>query len=364
MDYRHQLLDFAVKNSAFDVHLKAEGAPIIRIARQLYDVEMERLTEKQVIEIVQRMLPEHLNKSFGELHEADFSFLEPAVGRFRVNAFQQRGRLCLAMRYVKTKIPAFEEIHLPGENLRKIAAIPRGIVLLAGTTGCGKSTTLASIVEYINQNFRRHIVTTEDPIEYVFEDKKSVIEQREIGLDTPTYVSALRHVLRQDPDIIMIGEMRDAESFMAALAAADTGHLVLSSIHSTNASSSVGRILDFFPHEERDQIRSQLAVTLQAVVSQRLVPAIAGGVVPAVEIMLNSPTVRKLLEENRIEKLPAAIETGTEDGMQTFNQALYKLIKARMITERDGLDKASNRQALEMNLKGIFLDEARHIIGA
>ena len=363
MDYLPQLLDFAVKHNASDVHLKADCPPVVRIARELYDVEMERLSEEVFEEMLKKLVPPHLVKIFEREHEADFSYLQPNVGRFRVNAFQQRGRMCLAMRYVKAKIPSFEDINMPVENMKKIAHIPRGIVLLVGTTGCGKSTTLAAMIEYINQTMRRHIVTAEDPIEYVFEDNKAVIEQREIGLDTDTFASALKRVLRQDPDIIMIGEMRDGESFMAALAAADTGHLVLSSLHSSSSSASIGRILDFFPHEERDQIRMQLATCLQAVVSQRLVPAIAGGVVPAVEIMLNSPTVRKMLEENRLEKLHAAIETGTDEGMQTFNQAIYKLIKSRTITEKDGLEKASNRQALEMNLKGIFLDEARHIIG-
>jgi twitching motility protein PilT len=249
------------------------------------------------------------------------------------------------------------------ETLKKIAESPRGIVLLAGSTGCGKSTTLAAMIEHINATFKKHIITLEDPIEYVFDDNQSVIEQREVGLDTQSFEMGLKHILRQDPDIIMIGEMRDATSFTAAMSAADTGHLVLSTLHTTNASQSVTRILDFFKADEREQVRRQLASTLQAVVCQRMVTTINGSVTPALEIMINTPTVKKLMEENRLDKLPAAIETGIEDGMQNFNQALFNLVKARKITEKEALAKATNPQALEMNFKGIFLDEARRILG-
>jgi pilus retraction protein PilT len=206
------------------------------------------------------------------------------------------------------------------------------------------------------------MITLEDPIEYIFEDKQSVIEQREVGLDTLSFERALVHVMRQDPDVIMIGEMRDSQSFMAALAAADTGHLVITTVHTTTAYSAIGRILDFFPAHERDQIRRQIATTLCAIVCQRLVPSIAGGVVPAVEIMINSPTVRKFIEQNLLDKLAAAIETGTDEGMQTFNQALYKLVKAKVITEEEALNKATNPEALKMNFRGIFLDESRRIL--
>jgi twitching motility protein PilT len=236
-------------------------------------------------------------------------------------------------------------------------------VLLAGSTGCGKSTTLAAMIEHINASVKKHIVTIEDPIEYVFEDNQCVIEQREIGLDTLSFHHALRHVLRQDPDIIMVGEMRDATSFQAAMSAADTGHLVLSTLHTTNAAQSVSRILDFFKADEREQIRRQLCGTLQAVVCQRMVSLIAGGMTPAVEIMINTPTVRKLIEENRLDKLHAAIETGIDDGMQNFNHALLALVKEGKVTEKEALAKASNAQALEMNFKGIFLTEGKRILG-
>ena len=265
------------------------------------------------------------------------------------------------MRYVKTKVPSFKELNLP-EQLGSIAKAERGIILVTGPTGCGKSSTLAAMVQYINENEKCHIITLEDPIEYIFEDKQSIIEQREIGLDTLSFERALVHVMRQDPDVIMIGEMRDSQSFMAALAAADTGHLVITTLHTTTASSAIGRTLDFFPAHERDQIRRQIASNLRAVVCQRLVPSIAGSVVPAVEIMINSPTVRKFLEQNLLDKLAAAIETSTDGGMQTFNQALFNLVKAKAITEEEALNKATNPEALKMNFRGIFLDESRRIL--
>jgi twitching motility protein PilT len=265
------------------------------------------------------------------------------------------------MRHVKTNVPSFEELGLLAQ-IRTIAESPRGIVLLAGSTGCGKSTTLAAMVEHINANFKKHIITMEDPIEYVFEDNQCIVEQREVGLDTLSFHHALKHVLRQDPDIIMIGEMRDAVSFTAAMSAADTGHLVLSTLHTTNASQSVGRILDFFKADEREQIRRQLAGTLQAVVCQRMVTTMAGGMTPALEIMVNTPTVKKMIEENRLDKLQAAIETGTDDGMINFNQALFQLVKDGKVSEKEALAKASNPQALEMNFKGIFLDEGKRIL--
>jgi pilus retraction protein PilT len=259
-------------------------------------------------------------------------------------------------------VPPFEELGLL-PVLRDLAEAPRGIILLAGTTGCGKSTTLAAMIEHINTHFKRHIITLEDPIEYVFEDNQSVVEQREVGLDTLSFQHALKHVLRQDPDVIMIGEMRDAISFQAAMSAADTGHLVLSTLHTTNSSQSVIRILDFFKADDREQVRRQLSGTLKAVITQRMMRTIQGGVTVAQEVLINSPTVRKLIEENRLDKLPAAIETGVEDGMQSFNQGLYNLVKEGKVSEEEALNKATNPQALEMNFKGIFLDEGRRILG-
>ncbi|MEW6158951.1 MAG: PilT/PilU family type 4a pilus ATPase [Verrucomicrobiota bacterium] len=362
MELFHRILQTAIQGGASDVHIKIDTPVIFRINRQLVAIEAPTPTEEWVNKVVSAIVPKHAIARLDADREVDFSYYVPGLGRFRTNVFQQRGQFCLAMRYVKTRVPSFEELGLL-ETLKKIAESPRGIVLLAGSTGCGKSTTLAAMIEHINATFKKHIITLEDPIEYVFDDNQSVIEQREVGLDTQSFEMGLKHILRQDPDIIMIGEMRDATSFTAAMSAADTGHLVLSTLHTTNAAQSVTRILDFFKADEREQVRRQLASTLQAVVCQRMVTTINGSVTPALEIMINTPTVKKLMEENRLDKLPAAIETGIEDGMQNFNQALFNLVKARKITEKEALAKATNPQALEMNFKGIFLDEARRILG-
>ena len=362
MELFQKILKAAVDGGASDVHLKIDGPVVFRINRQLIAVEAPIPTEAWMNEVVKQITPKHLTQRLEEQREIDFSYFVPGIGRFRTNLFQQRGQWCLAMRYVKTNVPSFEELGLL-EQIKKIAESPRGIVLVAGSTGCGKSTTLAAMIEHINANYRKHLITLEDPIEYVFEDNQAVIEQREVGLDTLSFHHALKHVLRQDPDVIMIGEMRDAISFTAAMSAADTGHLVFATLHTTNASQSINRILDFFKADEREQIRRQLAGTRQAVICQRMVTTVAGGVTPALEILINTPTVKKLIEENRLDKLPAAIETGTDDGMLNFNQSLFNLVKEGKVSEKEALAKASNPQALEMNFKGIFLDEGRRILG-
>ncbi|MDX1951246.1 MAG: PilT/PilU family type 4a pilus ATPase [Verrucomicrobiota bacterium] len=363
MELFHKILTAAINGGASDVHIKIGTPVIFRISRQLIPIEAPIPTPEWMETVVTNIVPRHALKRLEEEREVDFSYFVPGVGRFRTNLFQQRGSWCLAMRYVKTNIPSFEELGLE-PILKNIAEAPRGIVLLAGATGSGKSTSLAAMLQHINATQRKHIITLEDPIEFVFEDINCTIEQREVGLDTLSFEHGLKHILRQDPDIIMVGEMRDSVSFSAAISAADTGHLVLSTLHTTNAGQSVGRILDFFKADEREQVRRQLAGTLQAVICQRMVGKSDGkGVVPAQEILINTGTVKKMIEENRLDKLGAAIETGTEDGMQSFNQALFKLVKERKVTEKEALAKASNAQALEMNFKGIFLDEGRRILG-
>lgn len=361
MELFKRILKTAVDGEASDVHVKIGGPIIFRIHGDLVAVEAPIPTEEWMNRVVEEIVPPHAKKKLDAEREADFSYFIPGTGRFRTNVFQQRGQFCMAMRYVKTQVPAFEELGLL-EVIRDISRSPRGIVLVSGSTGSGKSTTLAAMIEYINANFKRHIITLEDPIEFVFEDNQSVVEQREIGLDTLTFQAGLKHILRQDPDIIMIGELRDVTSISAAMSSADTGHLVLATLHTTNAPQAIGRILDFFPADDRDQARRQLASTLQAVVCQRLVSTVSGGVTPAIEVMINTPTVRKLIEESRFEKLGAAIETGTDEGMINFNQHLYALVQEGKITQEEALASASNPQALEMNFKGIFLDEGRRIL--
>ncbi|MCF7838116.1 MAG: PilT/PilU family type 4a pilus ATPase [Candidatus Marinimicrobia bacterium] len=361
MSLLRELLIETVRREASDLHLKSGAPPVVRVHGELQVCPHEPLSAETVTALIEEVMPAHTRDRFEREREADFSLAEEGVGRFRVNVFMSFGRPGLVLRHVKSEIPTFEQLNLPLQ-LKKLAATPRGIILASGTTGSGKSTTLAAMINQINQDRQCRIITIEDPIEYAFADRQSIISQREVGLDTASFNVALKAVLRQDPDVIMIGEMRDAESFTAALSAAETGHLVFSTVHTGSAGQTINRILDFFPAEEREQVRLSLADNLRAVFCQRLIPASRGGVVPAVEILINTSLVRKIMVKNALDKIEAAIETGREDGMQTFNQHIYQLIRGGVITEEQGLQRASNPEALRMNLRGIFLDEDKRIL--
>jgi twitching motility protein PilT len=362
MSVLHDLLVKAVELGASDVHLKPNQEPYFRVAGRLSESGFDLLTPESMEAITQDLLPPHVHEQYRAEHEADFSHVEEGAGRFRVNVFNAQGIATFALRHVKDAIPTFESIRVP-LHLAELAHAERGIILLSGTTGSGKSTTLAAIIGEINRTQRRRVITIEDPIEYIFKDDQSVITQREVGLDTLSFSNSLKHLMRQDPDVILIGEMRDATSIRTSLLASETGHLVLSTLHAGTAALAVPRMLDVFPAHEQDQIRMSLAGNLHAIVCQRLIPDIDGGVVPAVEILVNTSTVRKLLEKNQIDIIGTAIETGRDDGMQSFNQSVYQLIKAGLITEADGMRAATNPEALRMNLQGIFLDEDRRILG-
>jgi twitching motility protein PilT len=362
MSIIRELLTQAVTVGASDIHIKTGQEPFFRINSELTESGFEKLSAEYMQTIIDELVPPYLKEAFARDHETDFSHAEEGAGRFRVNLFMCQGTPTLALRHVKDKIPTFAELHTP-EQVAQLAKAKRGIILLCGTTGSGKSTTLAAIIGEINRTQRRRIITIEDPIEYVFTDDQSVITQREVGLDTLSFERSLKHLMRQDPDVILIGEMRDPTSIRTAFLAAETGHLVLSTLHAGTADLSVPRMLDVFPAAEHASIRMAIAANLQAVVCQRLVPAATGGVVPAVEIMINTSTVRKLLERNQLDVLGAAIETGGEDGMQSFNQSIYALIKSGQITEADGMHYATNPESLRMNLQGIFLDEGNRILG-
>ncbi len=352
----HNLFDYAVTNGASDIHIK-ENAPVaVRL-----DGEMISTDFVPDYEMLTRFLHEVANEAqianFEKTGDLDISHLEDEVGRFRLNIHRQRNSISMTLRHVKNKLMTFEELGLP-VILRSISERTRGIIIMTGTTGSGKSTTMAAMLEHVNVNFSRHVITIEDPIEYEFEDKKSFFEQREVGIDTESFASALKHALRQDPDIIMVGEMRDRNSFEAALQAADTGHLVITTLHASNASQTVTRILDFFSRDEQDQIREALAGNLVAVVSQRLVPrAFGGGRAPICEIMINIPLVSKLILDDKLEKLSSAIAAGRNEGMQTFNQDLYDHVQDGLITEEDALLASDNPGQLKMNFQGIFLSQ-------
>ena len=350
-DLDHLLIN-AVGHGASDIHLKSNQRPFFRINKNLVEVESDLIPPGALMEAVQRIMPEHIRKSFDERHEADFSYNIDVVGRFRVNAFLAQGVPAVALRHVKSNVPGFADLHLPA-TLEQVAGQRRGIVIISGTTGAGKSTTLAAMVEYMNLNSRRRIVTVEDPVEYLFTDKQSIVTQREVGLDTESFEQALKHVLRQDPDVIVIGEMRDATSLKTAMSAAETGHLVLTTLHAASAAVAVPRLLELMPSEEWDHARLVLSSVLQAVVCQRLCRTIKGGLVPATELMMNTPVVRRILEQGKLEMLNEAIETGGDDGMHSFNQSLHRLITSEAISEEEGLKHSSNPGALRMALGGI-----------
>ena len=363
MSIIHDLLALAVETGASDVHIKSQQKAYFRINSLLQPATEDPYSAETVRAIVAELLPPHAAAKLAETHEADFSLHEPDVGRFRVNVFYGQGEPSIALRHVKARIPSVEDLNLP-EILNTLIDAQRGIVILSGATGSGKSSTLAALIGGINHKYERRIITVEDPIEFTFNDDRSIITQREIGLDTVSFGEALRQVLRQDPDIILIGEVRDAETLRIALLASETGHLVFTTLHAASASQAVPRLLDEFPKSERDQSRQALAGNLQAIICQRLIPDVDGVVIPAVEILFNTPTVRKLLMRDQLDHLSAAIETGGEDGMQTFDQAIYKLIKEGRVTEKDGMDYASNADKLRMNLQGIFLDDSRRILSS
>ncbi len=354
-----KLLSRAVERGASDIHLKTGSPPYFRIDGELVPRKAEALTESIMNDILAVLMNEKQRSIFNEKGEFDLAFVDPELGRFRVNIFRQRSTISIVMRRINTRIPNFEELFLPSV-VERFAQLQRGLVLITGTTGSGKSTTLAAIIDYINERRRCHIVTIEDPIEYIHQDKKAVINQREIGIDTSDFSSALRAVMRQDPDVILVGEMRDLETFQAAISASETGHLVFSTLHTANAMQTIDRIVDLFPSNQQDQIRSQLSLNLRGIMCQRLLPRATGiGRVPACEVLVVTPAVMKLIKENRISRIPTAIQQGREDGMQSFNDSLFALLKSKMISKETALEVSDNPAELELMLQGIELSMMR-----
>ncbi len=348
------LFTMSAKYKASDLHIKVGKPPMLRIQGTIRALEIEPLTPEDTLRLLMPIMSEEQKKHLDKLGGIDFAHVVPGLGRFRVNIYRQRGHLSMAARRVNTEIPSFEELHLP-PIMRKIATYQQGMIILSGITGSGKSTSLAAMLDHINDNRRCHIVTIEDPIEYLLTDKKSFINQREIGIDVPSFKVALKHVVRQDPDVILVGEMRDEETFAAGLAAAETGHLVLGTLHSSSVSSTFGRILEFFPPSQHEQIRTSLVFNLRSIVSQKLLPCIKEGIdrVPAAEVMIMSPIIRKLIKNREDNKLTEAIKGGSEDGMMDFNESLRQLVANGMVDMNVALEAAPNEEALRMALKGI-----------
>ena len=350
----HEVLKIAVENNASDIHVKENSPVFYRIDGTMIGCDFTA-SHELVYTFIDQVANAKQKEALESSGDLDLSHREDEVGRFRVNIHRQRGLIGITFRWVKSEILNFEQLGLPAA-LTEISKAKRGIIIITGTTGSGKSTTMAAILQYINTYRQEHVITIEDPIEFEFEDASSVFEQREVGLDTDSFAGALKHALRQDPDIIMVGEMRDRISFEAALQAADTGHLVITTLHASNAAQTITRILDMFEKNEQDAIREALATNLCAVISLRLAPLAGGsGRAPVNEIMINTPIVGKLIQEDRLEKLSAAIQGGQGDGMMNFNQCLLELVNSGKVDRLDALAISDNPEGLKMNFEGIFL---------
>ena len=352
----NDILTVAVKAKGSDVHIKAGLQPVVRIDGKLRPIpNAPRVTADAIREVAFSLMSERQKKIFEEHYEVDLSYGIPGLSRFRASVYAQRGTIAMVFRIISFSVPSFESLNLP-PVLKKLSMEERGMVLVTGTTGSGKSTTLAAMVNYINDNRTCNIITVEDPVEYLHKDRKSIVSQREIGFDTLTFANALKSSLRQDPDVILVGEMRDLETIETALTAAETGHLVLSTLHTLDASETINRIISVFPPYHQRQVRMQLSGVLKGVVSQRLVPRADGkGRVPAVEVMVSTGRIRECIDEkDKTKQLPDAIAQGyTTYGMQTFDQSLMHLYTTKFITYEEALRQSSNPDDFALKVSGI-----------
>lgn len=357
-DIINAALSAALAQGASDIHYKTDKSPLARIHGELKILATLPATDaKTLVSFIESSCPPAFLAQWQKKNQVDYSYAPAGIGRFRVSALFQRGTPSIVMRHVKEQIPTFESLHHDDKVLKELCSLGEGIVLLCGPTGSGKSSTLAAMLHHLNETTAAHIITLEDPIEFNYADSKCIFNQREVGIDTPSFADGLKVALRQDPDIILVGEMRDRDTFETAITAAETGHLVFGTLHSSNAQQAVQRLFEFFDPSEQGSRRRQIASTLQATITQKLVPAIAGGRVPAVEVFRMDILGRRTIESGEFEKIPAVIEAGKEVGSKTFNADLYRLIQSGVITKAVGLDNSPNPKALEMNLKGIFLSQ-------
>jgi len=343
-----------VKAGASDLHLKPSHSPHVRIGGRVRSAPGKALSSKEIFSMVDELMTDQQRAQLTKLGNVDLAYELPGSDRFRINVFLQRGEVAVAVRRVTREIPSFKDLHLP-PIVEPLAAYHQGLVLLSGPTGGGKSTTLATMIQSINKSRACHIVTLEDPIEYLHESDKALISQREIGIDVLDFQTALKYVLREDPDVVLIGELRDLDTFSAALQVAETGHLVLGTVHASRAAQTIGRLMDLFPIDARERIRQLIAFNLRAIVCQKLLPCIAKGIdrIPACEVLLVDHHVRKIIVEGRDADLEDAIRSHELEGMQTFSKSLYELIQAGLIEPDVAYDAAPNVDELQMMLKGI-----------
>ena len=340
-----ELLAFGVKNGASDLHLSAGLPPMIRVDGDVRRINVPALEHKQVHDLVYDIMNDKQRKDYEEFLETDFSFEVPGLARFRVNAFNHQRGSGAVFRTIPSEILSLEDLKAPG-IFKEISDLPRGVVLVTGPTGSGKSTTLAAMVNHKNESEYGHILTVEDPIEFVHESKKCLINQREVHRDTLGFNEALRSALREDPDVILVGEMRDLETIRLALSAAETGHLVFGTLHTSSAAKTIDRVVDVFPAAEKDMIRAMMSESLRAVISQTLLKKNGGGRVAAHEIMIGTPAIRNLIRENKIAQMYSAIQTGQSVGMQTLDQNLSKLVKDGVVSRKEAQLKAANKDAI------------------
>ncbi|OHB77240.1 MAG: hypothetical protein A2Z34_05015 [Planctomycetes bacterium RBG_16_59_8] len=358
------LLTTMAHENASDLFLKVGVPPAMRVVGKVATTGGPPLTTELMAAIYDDITSPRAKKLFEERGEADISYEVIGAGRFRANIFRQRGSLGIVFRHVKSRIPTLDELNLPTDQLTRLAKLQRGLVLVTGTAGSGKSTTIAAMIDYVNHNFEKHVITVEDPIEFTFTDDRSVIEQREIGQDTESFGSALKSAVRQSPDIIMLGEMRDKETVEAALNAAETGHLVFSTLHTVNAVQTVERIINFFPPYQHDFLKLQMSQLLEGAVSQRLIQTQEGDTrIPAVEILVATPTVRELLMTGKTREIYKALKEGKYYGTQTFNQSLMNLLSKDLITLEDALLAADSPDELKIELRGISKDTTNYTGG-
>src|SRR3954469_11398512 len=350
MSILNDILRNAVQAKASDIHFNVGAPPLFRVHTVISNSDFPIITPEGSMRMAKELLGEKRWPAFEEKRDADFSYEIPGLSRFRVNAHYQRNTVAIAFRTINDKVRPLEQLFLP-DICNRLTYLPRGLILVTGPTGSGKSTTLAAMIDSINRRECGHIITLEDPIEYAFVSNKSCIEQREVGSDVPNFSSGLRHALRQDPDVILVGEMRDLETTSSAITAAETGHLVFSTLHTVNAPQTIERIIDIYPSDEQNQIRSMLANTLQAVISQTLFKRVdQPGMIPAVEVMLCTPAVRNCIRENRIFEIPNIIETSRALGMQTLDSSIKQLYVNGYVSKEDAIAQAAHPEKLERSL--------------
>jgi len=341
-----ELLDSMVKRDASDLHITVGSPPILRIDGKLTKTEYGTLGPEQTKKLAYSVMNERQRQAFEENSELDLSFGIESLSRFRCNIFMQRGNVAMALRRIPYKIQTFEELGLP-EAVEKLGELPRGLILVCGPTGSGKSTTLAALIDKINNERNMHIITVEDPIEYLHKHKNCLVNQREIHSDTKSFATSLKYALRQDPDVVLIGEMRDLETMEAALTISETGHLAFATLHTNSAAEAINRIIDVFPTNQQEQVRVQLSFVLQAILCQQLIPRIGGGRVLGLEILITTPAIRAVIRDDKVHQIYSLIQAGTKYGMNTMNQSLFDLYSRKKITFNDAIGRSSNIQEFE-----------------